>query len=65
MYEDVVAGGIVLPPSVVSKNDLGARIVGIASVTQEFGDVLDVLVAAPEFVLASSIVNANEERFLL
>jgi hypothetical protein len=55
---------VVLPSSIVSKNDLGTRIVGIASITQEFGDILDVLMTAPEFILASCIVNADEERLL-
>jgi hypothetical protein len=53
-----------LPSSIVSKNDLGTRIVGIASITQEFGDILDVLMTAPEFILASGVVNADEERLL-
>jgi hypothetical protein len=55
---------VVLPSSIVSKNDLGTRIVGIASITQEFGDILDVLMTAPEFILASGVVNADEERLL-
>jgi hypothetical protein len=55
---------VVLPSSIVSKNDLGTRIVGIASITQEFGDILDVLMTAPEFILAFGVVNADEERLL-
>jgi hypothetical protein len=49
---------------IVSKDDLRARIVGIASVTEELGDIFDVLAAAPEFILASFVVDANEEGLL-
>jgi hypothetical protein len=63
-YEDVVTRRIILTAQVISKDDLRVRIVGITSVAEKLGNILDVLAASPEFVLASFVVDANEEGLL-
>ena len=63
-YEDVVATRVVLSSHVISKNHLAAGIVGIASITKELGNVLDILVAAAKLMLTSSIIDADEEGLL-
>lgn len=63
-YKDVVTAGIVPATHIVSKDHLAAGIVGIASITEELGDVLDVLVAAAELVLTSGVIDADEEGLL-
>lgn len=59
-----MTGGIVLAPKVVSKNHLRTWIIGIASITEEFSNILNILTAASEFILASFVVDADEEGLL-
>jgi hypothetical protein len=63
-YKDIVTVGIVLATHIISKDHLAAGIVGIASITEELGDVLDILVAAAKLMLTSSVIDADEEGLL-
>jgi hypothetical protein len=63
-YKDVVTRRIILTAQVISKDDLRVRIVRITSVAEKLGNILNVLAASPEFVLASFVVDANEEGLL-
>ena len=63
-YKDVVTRRIILTAQVISKDDLRVRIVRITSVAEKLGNILNVLAASPEFVLASFVVDAKEEGLL-
>ena len=63
-YEDITACRKIPSPQIVSQDHLGLRIIGIASVTEEFGDIFNVLAAAPEFILASLIIDSDQKGLL-
>ena len=63
-YQYVMASGKILASVVIPENDLRARVVGVAPVTQELGDVFNILPTSSEFVLASFVVDADQEGFL-
>jgi hypothetical protein len=45
---------------IITKNDLGAWVVGVTPVTQEFCNVFDVLMTSAQLVLAAGVIDANE-----
>lgn len=55
---------IVLALQIITKDDLGAWVIGIIPVAQEFRNVLDILVASIQLMLATGVVDANEEGLL-
>lgn len=59
-----MAARIIHFPHIVPQDDLRARIVGIALIAEEFSDVLDVLVAAVEFILGSGVIDTDQEGLL-
>ncbi len=56
--------GVIWSFHVVTKNDLRAGIIRVPLVAQKFGDVLNILVASMQFILAAGIIDANEKRLL-
>jgi len=59
-----VPRGVVQARGIVTENHLRAGIAGEASVADELGDVLNILVAAAQLVLAAGVVDADEEGLL-
>ena len=55
---------IVHPTQIISQDDLGTRIVGITTIAEKLGDVLNVLLAPIEFVLGAGVINADQEGLL-
>jgi hypothetical protein len=63
-YKHVVPRGIIHPAHIISQNDLGARITGIALAAEKFGYILDILVASIELILGAGVVDSYEKGFL-
>jgi len=59
-----VARGIIRIRHVITKNDLRTWIIGISSIAEELGHILNVLVAALELVFAASVVDSDQEGLL-
>lgn len=62
--KNVASRGIKRPSSVIAQDDLISWIAAVASVLQELAYILDIPVTAPESMLASGIVDADEKRLL-
>ena len=56
--------GVVLARHIISQDDLGAGVVGVALGAEKVGDILNILMAATKLVLAAGVIDANEEGFL-
>ncbi len=62
--QDIVARGIIRIRHIITKNDLRTWIIGISSIAEELGDILNVLVAALELVFAAGVVDSDQEGLL-
>lgn len=56
--------GVICATGIIAKDYLRTGIAGEASVADELGNVLDILVAAAQLVLAAGVVDADEEGLL-
>ena len=56
-----MAARIVHALQVITENDLRPRVIGVAPVAQELGDVFDILVASAEFILTARVIDPDEE----
>lgn len=61
-HKYVVSAWVVLVSHIIAENDLGAGIIAISPVAQELCHIFDILMAATQFMLATRVVDANEER---
>jgi hypothetical protein len=61
-YKNVMTTRIVRAFHIIPKNDLGAWVTGVAPITQVLCHVLNILMAAPQLILAACVVDADEKR---
>jgi hypothetical protein len=60
-YQNIVPAGVILARPIITQDHLAAWVIGVALIAEEFGHVLDILMATAKLILAAGVVDADKQ----